>query len=194
MANVSIVAPAGPTPPKSKSNVGAIVGGIIGGLAGLGLLVILGLYLRRRSRAEDDIAEKAEVDPAQTTFRPVPYEYTPYQPPSNGVQEVPATDVSSEPNQPSQPAPSKAREAAFPATPVRRTPPTSTSGFTTTSGAASSIEPPSTAPTSSRSGTSPISPQDVQGLRAEVENLRRVMQSFQNDRLDPPPLYEGSSS
>jgi len=37
---------------KSKTNVGAIVGGVIGGLAGLGIcLFILGMMLSKRSRA-----------------------------------------------------------------------------------------------------------------------------------------------
>lgn len=36
---------------------------------------------------------------------------------------------------------------------------------------------------------SPMSPSEVAGLRVEVENLRRVMQDFQVDRIEPPPTY-----
>ena len=34
-----------------------------------------------------------------------------------------------------------------------------------------------------------VSPTDVIGLRAEVENLRRVMQEIRADRFEPPPSY-----
>ena len=34
-----------------------------------------------------------------------------------------------------------------------------------------------------------ISPTEVLGLRAEVENLRRVMQEIRAERLEPPPEY-----
>ncbi|KAI0335016.1 DUF1793-domain-containing protein [Cubamyces sp. BRFM 1775] len=42
----------------------------------------------------------------------------------------------------------------------------------------------------SRSNVS-LSPTDVLGLRAEVENLRRVMQEIRAERLEPPPEYTG---
>ncbi|KAI0645913.1 DUF1793-domain-containing protein [Trametes meyenii] len=46
--------------------------------------------------------------------------------------------------------------------------------------------------TGSRSGASgSLSPTDVLGLRAEVENLRRVMQEIRAERLEPPPEYTG---
>ena len=38
------------------------------------------------------------------------------------------------------------------------------------------------------SGTQ-VSPQDVQGLRAEVANLREVIQLIHDDRAAPPPTY-----
>ncbi|KAH9892777.1 DUF1793-domain-containing protein [Cubamyces lactineus] len=44
--------------------------------------------------------------------------------------------------------------------------------------------------TGSRSNVS-LSPTDVLGLRAEVENLRRVMQEIRAERLEPPPEYTG---
>ncbi|KAI0665951.1 hypothetical protein C8Q78DRAFT_1062280 [Trametes maxima] len=44
----------------------------------------------------------------------------------------------------------------------------------------------------SRSGASgSLSPTEVLGLRAEVENLRRVMQEIRAERLEPPPEYTG---
>lgn len=69
------------------------------------------------------------------------------------------------------------------------------SSFTALSDPPSSREPPS-APASSSGGGSAaqLSPSEVQGLRNEVENLRRVMEQFQDGRLvEPPPEYvEGS--
>ncbi|KAH9942459.1 uncharacterized protein BXZ73DRAFT_88030 [Epithele typhae] len=53
---------------------------------------------------------------------------------------------------------------------------------------ASSREPLSIGPTS-MSGQSVVSPTDVLGLRAEVENLRRVMQEIRAERMEPPPEY-----
>lgn len=38
-------------------------------------------------------------------------------------------------------------------------------------------------------GAGSISSTDVMGLRAEVENLRRVMQEIRAERLEPPPEY-----
>lgn len=64
-------------------------------------------------------------------------------------------------------------------------------------GSASSREPlspggtRSTHSASRSAGGSSLSPTDVLGLRAEVENLRRVMQEIREERLAPPPEYTG---
>ncbi len=181
--------------PKKKTNVGAIVGGVIAGIVGLGIIIFLAIFFWRRSREEPgDTIEKAVIEPADTVPAAFPYQSTPYEPPTEAFQPmrnaqmpVESGDIDLSPVR-SYPS-SKARLAALPSTP-RRTPPASSSAYSTSDQTASSREPPSRA-TSSRSRTtaSPISPQEVQGLRVEVENLRRVMQSFQNDRLDPPPEY-----
>ena len=44
-------------------------------------------------------------------------------------------------------------------------------------------------PLSPGTATGSISSTDVLGLRAEVENLRRVMQEIRAERLEPPPEY-----
>ncbi|KAI0696707.1 hypothetical protein BC835DRAFT_1414100 [Cytidiella melzeri] len=217
--SVSISVPAISSPAKKKSNAGAIAGGVIAAVVGMGLIVFLSIFFWRRSHANnDDTREKASIQPGDTRPEAFPYEFTPYEP-SQVSQPATVPRLSIEPPfvplrgpLPDVPArsipPEKGRQAPFPTTP-RRTPPTSSSGYTSASQPASSAEPPSTAPpstaplstapsstapSSSRSptsSTSPISPQEVLGLRIEVENLRRVMQTFQPDRFDPPPEYEG---
>lgn len=161
-------------PSKSKINVKVIVGAVVGGLVGLVLLLVLWLYCRRRSPTAPGSAEA--VDLMQSSFRPVPYEYTPYQ----------ALDVIP----PLQAAPvymTKAREAVVP----------QSTASTSSSNTAQNSQPQTTdarmPSVNSPDGGLNVSPGDVQGLRVEVENLRRVMQTFQDvDRTDPPPLYEGS--
>lgn len=48
----------------------------------------------------------------------------------------------------------------------------------------------STAP----SAVLPVSSMEVEGLRVEMENLRRAMQELQGDRLDAPPGYQDVQS
>ena len=189
---------------KKKTNVGAIVGGVIAGVVGLGIIVFLGFFFWRRSRPEQgDIIEKTVIQPNDTIPQAFPYNSAPYeQPPPASQPTIDAQSPLDSGELGSSPVltypSSKARLAALSAMP-RSTPPASSSSYSTSDRTASSREPPSTSSreplsraTSSRTQTttSPISPREVQGLRMEVENLRRVMQSFQNDRFDPPPEYD----
>lgn len=81
---------------------------------------------------------------------------------------------------------SKAREARHRPAPSQGT----NSAYTTGSGPTSSRVPTTTGSTSELNTVgSPVSPSEVVGLRIEVENLRRVMQEFQVDRMEPPPTY-----
>lgn len=64
--------------------------------------------------------------------------------------------------------------------------PASSSAYSSTS-PASSREP----LTEAGSPVTNLSQSDVQGLRMEVENLRRVMQEIQADRVEAPPSYAG---
>lgn len=188
---MTISAPATSQFSKSKTSIGAVVGAVVGVLLGLAVLFSLWFFFRRRSQSDVESIEKAGLNPERPSLRAVPYEYSREQALETLPQPEPIRITIPEPVFPMS---SKAR-AAFPATPVRRTP--AASAYTSSSGAASSIEPPVTDAGTSRSAVSvgsPVSPEDVLGLRVEVANLRRVMQSLQEDRLDPPPLYEGSSS
>ncbi|KAI0088041.1 hypothetical protein BDY19DRAFT_1057674 [Irpex rosettiformis] len=198
-ANIIVPATSGKSassPSEKKTNVGAIVGGVIAGIVGLGILIFLVIFFWRRSREEQgDTIEKAIIQPGDTVPEVFPYNsVTPHEQLPQASQPTFSTQSPADSNElgstpvgmfPS----SKARSRALPPTP-RSTPPMSSSAYSTSDQTASSREPPSRATSSrSRAPTSPISSHEVQGLRVEVENLRRVMQSFQNDRFDPPPEY-----
>lgn len=67
-----------------------------------------------------------------------------------------------------------------------------TSSSVTGSGAGSAVSGSSQEPLSPgtrRTTSGSLSPTDVLSLRAEVENLRRVMQEIRAERLEPPPEY-----
>ena len=96
----------------------------------------------------------------------------------------------------SQAAVSKAREAALNRPQHHYTTSVSASSATgsaaLTASSTDPLSPSSGSGTGSRSGVgSSISPTEVVSLRAEVENLRRVMQEIRADRFEPPPEYEG---
>jgi len=56
--------------PQKKTNIGAIVGGVVGGVSFLMLLVLLFLFYRRRRR----LAKDMPVDPCESpTERPRPF-------------------------------------------------------------------------------------------------------------------------
>ena len=106
-----------------------------------------------------------------------------------------ATD-SYESVQPSAQQSSKAREAALNRThhyaPSIAASSALGSAVGSNAGSASSRDPlsPGSGPgAGSAVGSSSLSPTDVMGLRAEVENLRRVMQEIRAERFEPPPEY-----
>ncbi|KAJ3489051.1 hypothetical protein NLI96_g2424 [Meripilus lineatus] len=198
---------------KKASVVGPAVGGTIGGLALVGIAVLGAFLWRRRARrlnseTPDGMREAGIAEPF-----PIPYDYNPHQdqqqysPYRNQQQQQQQLqqqhDLSSqathaEPSQSSLALPqtgvilsSKAREAAG-YLPQRSLPSNVSSGPATTSTApASSREPPSEA---SGHSAAPVSPSQVEGLRAEVENLRRVMQEMRAERLEAPPNYHDIQS
>ncbi|GJE94471.1 hypothetical protein PsYK624_106410 [Phanerochaete sordida] len=165
---------------SSHSNVGPIVGGVVGGI---GLLVLLGVgfFLWRRRRA----AEDEKLDAAAT--QPRPYSYARQTSQAWGSSATAHSPVDA-PVAPAAPVGAYLRTTAK-AAEARQTPPLATTGsaYTSSSGPASSREPPTVA---SRSDiASPVSPQEVQGLREEVQNLRLVMQSIRAEAMEPPPTY-----
>ncbi|KAI0762087.1 hypothetical protein BD413DRAFT_643854 [Trametes elegans] len=203
---------------KHKSR-GAIAGGVVGGIAALalaGLAVFLFRRRQRRSRARE--GEKHDI--LDEPRSPFPYA-SPSQgslsaargTETTGVAagNTSAVDVSSSPNAVASAVAS--HSAAVPPVDGRQgsakmreleqllnacstrqrassdpspglIPATgSSAGGTSASGG---VQPSPGTPASSLSNT------DVHGLRAEMENLRRVMQEMQAERLEPPPEYTAS--
>ncbi|KAI9067393.1 DUF1793-domain-containing protein [Trametes sanguinea] len=198
--------------------VGGVVGGI-GALALVGLGVFLFLRKRRRHDIlEEDEKIEGMQDPHRPTLSP--YMYSPANPGplSFGPPQAPMdSGTFGHPNASSQEMigsnsllvpelardPLVSRQSSKERERERNTRlqyAASASGSSNT-GTASSRDPLSPGRTQfsssgSRSGASgttgtSLSPTDVLGLRAEVENLRRVMQEIRADRLEPPPEYAG---
>lgn len=205
--------------------MGAIAGGVVGGVALIGLIAA-GVFFCLRRRRRDQAGESEKVDITNEPHRPAlsPYTYStedaraasyntsrlesgmlgpanasgPLELIGSNTSLVPPTTPDSGPYSSQS---SKMRELSLNA---RLAYAQSESGSSNVgsqagsqAGSASSREPLSPAGTrsthsASRSaGGSSLSPTDVLGLRAEVENLRRVMQEIREERLAPPPEYTG---
>ncbi|KAI1795670.1 hypothetical protein LXA43DRAFT_1058371 [Ganoderma leucocontextum] len=209
---------------RSSSNIGAIVGGVIGGLAIVGIVVaIVFVVLRKRRKQQYEEAEKAEVvepTPHHPTLAPY-YQNSPaggaYATGNGsdttagfvtgigtvsdmGAHRGPNVDISypssttlahvsdafeSTVVSPSPAAPSKVREVALNRAQYHAPSLATSSNIGSQTGSESSRD----LLSPGASGVSSISPTDVLGLRAEVENLRRVMQEIRAERLEPPPEY-----
>ncbi|EIW62884.1 DUF1793-domain-containing protein [Trametes versicolor FP-101664 SS1] len=209
----------------SSTPVGAIAGGVVGGIALIGLIAV-GLFFCLRRRRRDQASASEKIDIANEPHRPAlsPYTYStedaraasyntsrlesgmlgpanasgPLELIGSNTSLVPPTTPDSGPYSSQS---SKMRELSLNA---RLAYAQSESGSSNVgsqagsqAGSASSREPLSPGGTrsthsASRSGGgSSLSPTDVLGLRAEVENLRRVMQEIREERLAPPPEYTG---
>ncbi|KAF7794744.1 hypothetical protein EIP86_005882 [Pleurotus ostreatoroseus] len=167
-----------PANPKKSSHTGAIVGGVIGGLAGAALLgLVVWLYMRRRYRRPQMVPEAGNVDllPRAAPFT----DESPLGPALMTETPLRHFDFVS----------AKKREATD-------VPPlnTSVSSPSESSGEILSPVPPITgtgAPISwAASSDTPVSHSDVQGLRTEMENLRRAVQTLHETRFEPPPGYQ----
>lgn len=188
LENVTITVPesaAGDNGTK-KTNVGPVVGGVVGGVGGFLILLGFGVFFWRRHKKSARYGEKGilELGEGDRVTAPVPYTYSgadlPLYPPAS------QTDLrkmaSGKERQPETIAPHPAASSSA------------------LNGLQSSCEPPSAPMTSSGGDASgggdvprPLLPAEVHGLRTEVENLRRVMQSLQTGRSEPPPGYNEDS-
>ncbi|KAF7794738.1 hypothetical protein EIP86_005876 [Pleurotus ostreatoroseus] len=168
------------TAPKKSSNAGAIAGGIIGGVGGAALFGLIGFMYWRRRHNRSVSPETGNVD---LITEPEPFAYRPTPNPSAMTE--------SSLRRFEMVAAAKSREAT--SNTASETQPTpSASAYTSTSAVTSSGNPSATEPTMSptSSDVTALSHSDVQGLRTEVANLRRVMESLQEARYEPPPGYE----
>ena len=179
---------------RSSSNVGAIVGGVVGGLAIIGLAVaiyVVRLRKRRRWQDESEVADTSEVtELAQNrpTFPSYHLETDTLvvSSPSDAKATLAVTGANGGDVEAlsSDPAGKADREMT-----AGRTPPQSAPSELD---ATASIIGSQTGSTSSRnllSRMGSISTTDVVGIRAEVNNLWRVMQEIRQERLEPPPGY-----
>lgn len=185
---------------QKSSIVGPVVGGVVGGL-GLIALALLALFFwrrRQRARASESTAKLYDIDEVDSQFQPTPN-------PAIALYSLPADHSTSRDHLDPEgrqshdvyPSPvpmttvtsparlTKAQEAAR-----RRHQP---SGYTTTTSdmmsSAPHSNPASNSGSSDREAPSVVSPSEVQGLRTEVENLRRAMDEMQMERIEAPPSY-----
>ncbi|EED84532.1 predicted protein [Postia placenta Mad-698-R] len=177
VSNKSIVFPpstVGHVSNKTHVNVGAIAGGVVGGVFALGLILVAILLWRRRTR----VVSRRDKDYVIENPEPLafPYESAPF---------VPSREA--EPRGPTPPVMMSSKLREHLRGQQHQSTPSSSAYSITAPG--SSREPPSTLGTGS--DVASLSPNEIIGLRTEVENLRRVMQELHADRLEAPPEYEG---
>ncbi|RPD54725.1 hypothetical protein L226DRAFT_560384 [Lentinus tigrinus ALCF2SS1-7] len=183
---------------NGRTNVGAIVGGVVGGAAFLGILAGVGIFFWRRRRQQASASNYHYKE--DLLEHPHPYQYEAayeqeYQPNrytdtnTGRADAATRTSPTDAPYTSPYPVSSKARERARE---MEQRYPQSPSGTTNpTTPVAPSSEMISSGSEASSGGldANTVSTTDLLGLRTEVENLRRVMQGIREERLDPPPLY-----
>lgn len=173
------------------SNLGAIIGGVVGGIGGFIILsVVVVFFWRRRSPAVEDDGEKIHLNTYSVTAKPVPYHYLPEepqlsQPISNAI---------------AQPAALPAGAGIIPST--KEFDAAGDHNAQPSQGVSSSYTTSSRYPPSSP-GSSMLPP-EVNGLRHEVENLRTVLEAIQAERIAtlpmpyvselPPPSYRADTT
>lgn len=193
--------PPPPTVAQKSSIVGPVVGGVVGGLGLIALAVLAFFFWRRRqrARASESTAKLYEIDEMETQFEPTPN-------PAIALYSLPADHSTSrdhlDPERrqshdaylspvpmtsagDSQPRLTKAQEAAR----HRYQPSGYTLATSDTTSSAPHSNPASNSGSSGQEPPSVVSPSEVQGLRTEVENLRRAMDEMQMERIEAPPSY-----
>jgi len=193
VAAKTIVVPPEPVSSQKTSIVGPVVGGVVGGLGLIAIIVLAFVFWRRRQRRKFAFGGRMDMDEMATSSPPVAgvtiYSLDAHRdslqrlnPEGRESRDIITPGVTTT----TDTRISKAREAAldrYPQPPI----PVSTTSATDFSGSGSGSSPPAS---SREPPTTIVSPTEVQGLRVEVENLRRAMQEIQADRIDlPPPSY-----
>ncbi|PIL35870.1 hypothetical protein GSI_01530 [Ganoderma sinense ZZ0214-1] len=194
---------------RSSSHIGAIVGGVIGGLSAVGIAIaisVICLRNRRRRRQQyryeatdtTEIAEAALQRPEPMRPRPLnPQRPEPMSLPYDQKTDLGSTSSDAPGNLAVTGADGIGASQALPLDPSEkmdldeapgREPQSAPSELATTSSNFGS----QTGTALSRdllSQMGSIATTDMVGLRAEVEDLRRVMQVIREERLQPPPEY-----
>ncbi|CAL1707175.1 unnamed protein product [Somion occarium] len=170
------------SPTTHSSIVGPVVGGVVGGVVLIAFIVVGALFWRRRRRQQYAMySDKVYLHSQPIDEPPVIIPYTDL---TLSSTQLPSSDNGETQDSPlgTMARPSKAQEAGLTSAAYKPSPPASSSYSAAPS---SSREP----PTEVTSPTTNVSNSDVLGLRVEVENLRRVMQEIQADRIEAPPSY-----
>ncbi|EMD33491.1 hypothetical protein CERSUDRAFT_108226 [Gelatoporia subvermispora B] len=166
---------------SKRVNVGAIIGGAIGGIYALGLLATALLIWQRKSRQSWHLVGvpfKHGTSLLRSLLHP-PQSLSEPQSDSKGT----IAEISAPPLDPLDPQEPPSRSSLAGRNPE-------SVHFASSEPTASSSRSPSNDSHGSRtSGSGLDSSTYVRELRDEVENLRRVMQELQIDRLAPPPEY-----
>ncbi|KAF8993231.1 hypothetical protein BDQ17DRAFT_1331822 [Cyathus striatus] len=166
VANQAFSVVSSPSAEKSKTNAGAIAGGVVGGVGGFLVFVGLGVFFWRRRQWRKSPSLEMQEAAVHEPFSSHPV--------GNDVNSI---------------AISSAAEPIVGASKSDRTHHYYPSLGNSSSGAGMSVSPPSTtfgAASSSSGGPS-------QELRTEMEQLRREMEVLRSERLqdsEPPPLYD----
>ena len=180
---------------RSRSNIGAIVGGVVGGVTVIAISVAVLLILRKRRRRRYEKSEA--VGPAW--HHPRGPSYRPYRTAdtSDDVRVDPYPDMTTDGPHTSSTImavvgdaherapmrPSHGLSSKLSGVPPHRTHRTSPSAATPASSQTVS------AFRSAASDSASLSTTEVVGLRTEVENLRRVMHEIRSRQYEPPPEY-----
>lgn len=164
---------------RSRATAGVIAGGVVGGAALVALVAVGVFFLRRRRRAYSQQNELPHS--ALWIYGLPPRPHDKRTPPYGAMAERPLNLRTS-----------KTREASPHTLPAWPAPP---NGHSNTGGI-SSREPAARGGSRSVGLDPPIeeSPSlrpDVLTLRIELENLRRVVEGIQDERMAPPPEYVG---
>jgi hypothetical protein len=189
---------------KSKSQAGAIAGGVIGGAAllAIGAIALVALRRRRRSRRRKSIGSAFERDVIDVPDFPMTL--TPFNATLTGTTELETGSQANSQERWTEPVEPETVPLVHSSTPSDSPVPSSRvvplpvglsskelarlrvdSSFTQSTDALSS-GPPLTA-TTELGVTTPSS--DARRLQSEVESLRREMQQLRAERFEAPPVY-----
>ncbi|KAI1793799.1 hypothetical protein LXA43DRAFT_1180168 [Ganoderma leucocontextum] len=187
----------------SGSNTGAVVGGAIGGLASIGIAVaIIFVILRKRRRQQQyEKARRAEVveqAPHRPTLAPYGFHHAgngsdydvpvnPHSDTTAGSAGIGTGGMGAHQGPSAYDAEASSTNMAYVSDADESTAMSPVPSSKAREGGTEQDAP--IRAVGSASSRDPLSPTDVLGLRAEVENLRRVMQEIRAERLEPPPEY-----
>ncbi|PIL34513.1 hypothetical protein GSI_03291 [Ganoderma sinense ZZ0214-1] len=184
VTSVSVSA-SGRQPPGRTTDLRAVVGGVIGGLAVVAISVVAFFFLRRRCRQHRqrlERAQKSAVVRQVPTRHPTPFTYSQVATvgSTHGLDLAGQLDVAGGNRRKVVPPSSKPVDQRDPSLPAVSALPDIEAQTDLGSRTETAVD----------LDRNSLSTTEVVELRTEVENLRRVMQQFHAQRLEAPPEYE----